>query len=84
MFCVKKSFFREFSFDIYELPDNTRKTIYNPYLKFLIESYKFCKKTDRNLDGLATQFSDKSWYAYIKTIRKRYINNNKRFKYWIG
>jgi len=83
MFCAKKSFFREFSFDIYELNESTRKTVYLPYLSYLIKSFKFCKKTDKNLDGLATQQSDKSWYRYMRIVRKRYINNDKRFKYWI-
>jgi hypothetical protein len=84
MFSVNKSFFREFSFDIYELPESIHKIVYIPYLKFLIKSYRFCQKYDENLDGLATKQFDKSWFAYFKIIRKRYINNNKRFLYWIG
>ena len=84
MFSVKKSIFREFSFEIYELTDTTRKIVYLPYLKYLIKSFKYCKRFDKNLDGLATELCTKSWFAYLKTIRKRYINSNKRFLYWIG
>lgn len=84
VFCVKKSIFREFSFDIYELPESTRRVVYLLYLRFLIKSYRYCKQFDKNLDGLATEIYSKSWLAYLKTIHKRYINDNKRFLYWIG
>jgi len=84
MFSVKKLFFHEFSFDIYDLPENIRKVVYVPYLKSLIKSYRYCKKYEKKLDGLATEIYAKSWFSYLKMIRKRYMNNNKRFFYWIG
>lgn len=84
MFSVRKSIFREFSFDIYELSDNTRKIVYLPYLKYLIKSFRNCIRFDKNMDGLATELYPKSWFAYLKTIRKRYIKNNRRYLYWIG
>lgn len=84
IFSFKKYFFREFNFEIYDLPISVRKIIYIPYLKELIKQFKQEKKRNINIDGLATDIIDKSWTAYIKLIVKRHVKKNQKIFYWIN
>lgn len=83
MFSYKKSILREFNFDIYIQSENIRSVIYIPYLKHLITEFRFSKKVDKNMDGLATKETEYTWVKYLKKIRKRIVKKNKRYYYWI-
>jgi len=80
----KKGIWREFYFEKYPLPISVKRYIYMQYIKELIRQYRFLKATTIKADGLATKNFDYGWRKYFKVVRRRILNKENKYKYWIG
>ena len=84
MLSFQKGVFREFYFQAYPLPASIRKFIYMPYVSRLINQNKQLKQLDCTIDGLATKQIELSWWKYLKMIRKRILNKDNKYRYWMS
>jgi hypothetical protein len=83
MLAFKKYFFREFYFQAYPLADSTREIVYLPYVAELKRKFHVLNSLDSRIDGIATKTLDMSLWKYTKVIRKRYLNKENKYRYWI-
>lgn len=79
----KKGVLREIYFQEYSLPPSVKKLIYFPYVNRLKGEYIRIMKLNPTIDGLATRQNEYSWWKYLKVIRRRIINKDNRYIYWI-
>lgn len=74
---------REFYFSGYPLPRATKKYIFLPYASQLKKQYRILKRLDKQVDGLATQKLKITWWKYAKVIRRRILNKENKYAYWL-
>lgn len=85
LLCFKKGLVREFYAQEYELSRNARKMLYVPYISHLKRAFYFMSERIREADCVATQPNPiPTWWKYLKRIRKRLIQKETRYFYWIG
>ena len=85
LLCYKKGIIREFYAQEYFLSNNARYCLYIPYVKQLIKSFFYIRSIDKTIDGVATRENPiRSWWKYIKRLRKRFLSKETRYFYWIG
>ena len=83
MLSFQKQQVREFYFEQYSLPPDIRKNVYMPYVSALINQYRKLKRMNVAVDGLATRDLETAWFKYAKVIRKRILNKNNKYYYWL-
>ena len=85
LLCYKKRIIREFYAQEYFLPKNAREMLYSPYVRQLKKAHCFVRKEFPMIDGLATRANPiQTWWKYIKRIRRRILQKDTRYFYWIG
>jgi len=80
----QKGFLHEFNFEAYPLPSKTKEYIYMPYVSKLKKQYRQLMQFNKCIDGIATKEINISWWKYAKVIRKRILNKDNKYSYWIG
>ena len=84
--CYRKGWMREFQYVWYEWNKKNWDVLFKAYAKELIHAYRAMRKTDKNIDGVATQLLlTQSWLDYVLRIRyRKYKQKDFRSYYWIG
>jgi len=84
MLSFQKSLIHEFYFEAYPLAAATKKQVYLPYVSILKKQFRILKHLDNEIDGIATKKLNFTWWKYVRVIRRRIINKENKYSYWIG
>jgi hypothetical protein len=83
IYCRRKSFIREYFFEGYNLTTTARNHLYKKYIPALTRSFRKLKKINPSVDSLSTKDLNYTWIKYAKIIRRRILNKENNYRYWI-